>query len=274
MKITRPFTFPNIKPAFEIIKPIKDADGNNINNLGISDRSKIYNLDDIKPSNYLSDIKDVTDQWTHESQGRLYVSGNLTTNHKPAQLARLTLFTFDRDENNRDVSYYDNLEVDHIKPTVPLDNSIYNLRFVTHDENMRNAAESGVMVKKFRKSLIEEICQLITEGHGRAYIAKALNVPPQLVDDVHSGRSHKNISEKYLNKGFEYQNNPRRPRYERLWEANEICKLMEKGYTNSQICWELDVTSGLVTSIAKGISYKDVSCNYDISNYGKGTNNK
>lgn len=272
MKITRPFTFPNVKPAFEFVRPILDADKNIIEGLCISDQSKIYKLEDVQ-NNFLSDCEILNSQLTHMSpEGRYYVNARLFPVRKQNQLARLTLMTFDMAETGRDFSYYNDLEVDHISPAVPLDDSLKNLRFVTHDENMYNAGETGVMIKKYRKPLIEQICQMICDGKDRAEIAESLGVFPQLVDDVHSGRSHKSVSKKYLDKGFSYQHFPRRPREERLKEAHAICKMMSEGYGNKQICKELGVASGLVTSIAKGVSYKDISSQYDLSLYGEKSN--
>lgn len=269
MKISRPFTFPNIKPAFEIVRPLLDKDGNSIDNLCISDRSKIYDYTEVQ-NNYISDCNILNSKYTRTTQeGRIYAKGKLFPTGAQSQLARLTLLTFDMAESGRALSYYDNLEVDHISPARPLDESLYNLRFVDHDTNMDNAGISGAMIKKYRKPLINQICQMICEGKDRAEIAETLNIPPQLVDDIHSGRSHKSVSRNYLDKGFSYQKFPRRPREERLKEAHEICKLMSEGYGNKQICRMLGVASGLVTSIAAGVSYKDVSSQYDLSNYCK-----
>ena len=88
-----------------------------------------------------------------------------------------------------------------------------------------------------------------------------LGINGQLIDDIRAGRSHKDISSKY---GFEYSDKHRKPRNERIIVANEICKMLEQGISNSDICRALGVQSGLVTSIAKGISFKDVSCNYNL----------
>lgn len=271
MEITRPFTFPNIKPAFQIVKPLLDLEGNIIEDLCISDHSNLYNYCEVQNSNFISECSILNKYYTYinDKNGRTYARGKLFPNNKQSQLARLTLLTFDMAETGRPLSYYDNLEVDHISPARPLDESLKNLRFVDHDTNMDNAGLSGVMIKKYKKPLIHQVCQMLCEGKERAEIAKVLNIPPQLVDDIHSGRSHKCVSRQYLDKGFSYQNYPRRPREERLKEAHEICKLMSEGYGNKQICRMLGVASGLVTSIAAGVSYKDVSSQYDLRNYCK-----
>lgn len=263
MKIFRPFTYVNKSPAFEYFKPILDDNGNIVKDLCITDRSNIYSYTQIQ-NNYLNDCTPLNDLFVYKANdSRMYINRDFFR----GQLARLSLLTFEMDRTGNPKSYYDDLELDHISPVLPLDESIYNTRFVDHDTNMRNAADTGVMVKKFNKPLIHKICQAICEGKERAEISKELNIPAQLVDDVHSGRSHRNVSEQYLNKGFEYRNCPRRPREERLKEAHNICKLMQDGYGSAQICKSLGVESGLVSSIAAGISYKDVSCQYNLNNY-------
>ena len=129
------------------------------------------------------------------------------------------------DDHKYPYSYYKNLQLDHIDPRIPVSNCLENVEFVTRDENMRRAGETGVMIKKYQKDLIHQICQMTCDGVSRAEIMEKLHVNGQLVDDVRAGRSHKSVSSQYLDKGFEYKTFDRFYRDDLL---HRICKAIEE----------------------------------------------
>ena len=267
MKKYNPIYYTKDKQVIKQFRPIIDKDGNIVNDLCISEDCNLYNWSDIQ-NNFYSDCRPAEVYVYTDSNGRkisplIEPKGNLIQTCIP--LHRALMILSDTEHPDWEYNDYKNLEVDHINPSIPLNNNIKNLRFVSHDDNMKAAAETGVMIKKYKKPLVESICNAICEGKSRQEIINEFSINGQLIDDIRSGRSHKIISSKYLEKGFQYQNKPRRPRSERLNEAEKICEMLSKGYSNSEICRSLNVASGLVTSVSKGISYRDISKKYGLN---------
>lgn len=267
MKISKPIYYTNDQNPIKQFWPIIDKEGNIYNDLCITDDCKLYYLSDLNNNNYISDCPEANIKIHKDQNGRLsarliYPKGQFKKTNMP--LHRVLMILSDTEHKNWNYEDYKNLEVDHINPSIPVSNNLSNLRFVSHNDNMYAAGENGVMIKKYKKSLIHDICDSICNGESRQEIMKKYNINGQLIDDIKAGRSHKSVSSKYIEKGFRYNNNPRRPREERIKEAENICYMLSKGFSNSEICRSLNVASGLVTSINKGISYKDISKKYGL----------
>lgn len=250
----------NNKPIKPIVffKPIVTDDGKIVKNLAITDECELYDYDELLSGNYLSNLSEKIIP-KKDKNGRLYANAS-QENGKYQHLARVELIAFD--EDRKPISYYKQFQADHIDPSVPLDNSLSNLQWVTPAENMRRAGETGVMIKKYNKQFIHHICQLICDGYSRQEIINMLNINGQLIDDIRSGRSHKSVSCQYLDKGFEYKvfNKDTRREY-----AHKICQLYMKGYKKSEInkmITDLPCKS-LVRSVIEKRSYLDVSSQYD-----------
>ncbi len=258
----------NIVRPLEVVKPIIGLDGEIFRDLCISESGDFYRYSEVQEKEFLSDCDNNPIAVHEDKNGRKYCGVDAIRGEtRNCQVARNLIFAFE--EEHHEFDWYTNMEVDHINPSIPVDNNIQNLRWVSHDDNMRAAAETGVMYKKYNIPLVNEICQMISNGISRAEIMETLGVRGSLIDDIRAGRAYKKVSEKYLDKGFSYRHEPRRPRSERVKEAHEICKLLEKGLRCCEICREVGVPSGLVTSIVNGMSYKDISSQYNISNYRK-----
>ena len=248
MRIIQPIRFNVIKPIrFQV--PILDDYGNPIG-INISDSCKLYYDDGTE--------KEIR----YDSVGR--PMANLKLNEDGVRcypLTRIALMSFT--EEHHPYSYYKDYQVDHIKPTLPLDNHISNLEWVSRAENMRRAGETGVMIKKYRKPLIHKICQMTCDGYSRAEIKDALGVNGQLIDDVRSGRSHKSVSSLYIDRGFKYKE------YDRSIsdkKAEEVCKLLEKGYKTGEIIRELNdpfINHNFVYVVRNRIAHKKVSEKYN-----------
>lgn len=264
-----------IKPLVKI-RPIISPEGEILQDSAISEDCELYKWSDVKQAKFLIDMDHPNIRISSDDRGRLYAPLDpfKTKEEKEKsgikgrqQLARTLLFAFD--DCKYPIEHYKNLEVDHIDPSVPLDNSINNLRWVSHDENMYYAGESGVMIKKYNKNLSNTICQLLVEGKDINDIAKEVGVPRSFVYDIKRGASHKSVSSKYIGKGEfkEYlKAKPKKPREERKKQAEQVCKLLEEGYSEEQVSKITGASTGLIASIIKGASFKDVSCNYHIEN--------
>lgn len=259
----------DIVRPIQFTRPIIDNNGNIINNYLISDNGLIYDKDEYESKMYYSEaipaaeVKYSVDEYNN----RVYVYNVNVEYENPnriSPLPRVMLIAFDEEKHDK-LTYYKNLEANHIDPTKPLNNNLENLEFISHNENMRKAAETGVMIKKYNKELINNICQDIANKVPRQTIMKKYNVNYQLVDDIHAGRSHKCISEKYINKGFVYNAGNK---IESKNKARKVCELLEKGYRNIEIINELksigiNVDYNFIGSIKSHIAHNDISKNYN-----------
>ena len=185
-----------------------------------------------------------------------------------ASPGRIVMMTFNP------INDYKNMEIDH-KDGNPLNNCIENLEWVTHLENMKRAVSKykklekyngiGGFHPKYDNELIHTICNDICNGFTRKQIMKKYNINGQLIDDIRSGRSHKDISEKYIDKGFEYKIINHDERRQRQKLIHKICKLIDKGYSNKDIILKLKLPKNeicLPNDIRKYRIYKYISKEY------------
>lgn len=234
----------SVKPI-EFYKPIKDINGIETKKYYITDQCHVYKQEDLDNCNYLSEIEPVK---VRDVNSRLCAKMPYDVDtYKIQSLPRVLLRTFDDSTQFTD-EFFKNHQANHINPERPLDNSIYNLEWVTPEENMYKAGETGVMVKKYDKSIAHKICQMTCEGKTRLQIRQELGVNGQFIDDVRAGRSHKSVSCQYLDKGFKYKVNDRPEKRER---AEEICKLIVEGYRDCEIVKMLDLPNPCVVGDIK-----------------------
>ena len=234
-----------IKPI-EFYKPIKDINDVETSKFYITDQCNVYYQKDIDEHDYLCESKP---KHVQNHDGRLYGYLPYETDVYMSQpLPRVLLRTFDTEHTVYNEEFFKTHEANHINPDRPLENSIYNLEWVTPEENMYKAGETGVMVKKYDKALIHKICQMICDGYSRQDIKRELFVDVSLIDDIRSGRSHRSVSSQYLDKGFEYNVNDRE---EKRARAEQICKLIVEGYRSCEIVRMLDLPNSLVVSDIK-----------------------
>ena len=164
------------------------------------------------------------------TEGRLYSILNIEGKSRCYSAPRLTLMSFEA--IHMPYRAYDEYEVDHIDPSKPLNNNIKNLEWVSHEENMRRAGETGVMIKKYDKDLVHEICKRLIKGETRKKIVEDLGINKNFVYDIRTGKSHRSVSKLYLDKGFEYH---KENKGERIEVAREVCELIEQGKSNKEI---------------------------------------
>lgn len=258
--------FENKKRPVVFVKPVTNLDGEIIKDLAVTDDARFYNYSEIINWDYLDNLDNASLNIFLDKNNRKFVNINPIKNPGRSQVARIVLHSFDEPKHSEE--FYNTHEVDHINPSIPLSDDLYNLRWVTREENMRNAAITGVMTKKYDISLIDNICELICQGLSNVEISEKLNVDRRLVYDIRSGNSHSCISEKYLDKGFVYNKaKPKRDKKEREKLGIQICEMLQSGKRCCEICEELGIESGLVASVLRGESFKNISCNYDFSNY-------
>lgn len=271
MIIKKAFYFENIIRPIQFTRPILDNNGNNVKGLLISDDCKLYNKEEYNSYQYYKYIPEsdkINIRMVNRgfyNDNRLYVNGlnveyqNLS---KTTSMPRVLLIAFDNDDHDK-LNYYKQFQVNHINPSRPLTNTLENLEWVTPEENMRKAGETGCMVKKYNKELIYNICKDIVNGVGRQELMKKYNVNYQLIDDIRAGRSHKSVSKQFIKDGFKY--NPGN-KIESKRKAKLVCELLEQGYRKSDIVEKLkneNINYQFVTSIKSHVCHNDISKDYN-----------
>ena len=160
------------------------------------------------------------------------------------------------------------LVVDHIDCN-PENNYVTNLDVVTSAENVRRAGINNRFPfgedhhnSKYSDKLVESICKDIAEGSlSRLDMRKKYGINGQLIDDIRSGRSHKKISSKYVDQGFEYSDWDRQSREEK---ARLVCSYREQGYTCSQIVKATGFGHNFVDPVVNKRTFKYISDQYNI----------
>jgi hypothetical protein len=205
MKIYKAVERLDLQRPVQLVRPVTDYNGNIVNNLCISDNCELYDIDEYNSHDYFGDCPQANIKVREDSNGRLYSNINIDPEcpKRTQHLARVMLKAFDEEDHSKE--FYDTVQADHINPSIPVSNQLDNLEWVSPAENMYRAGQRGVMIKKYDKELVGEICQMICDRVPRKEIKETLGVNGQLIDDIRSGRSHKSVSELYLDKGFEYK---------------------------------------------------------------------
>jgi len=80
-------------------------------------------------------------------------------------------------------------------------NSVSNLEWVTHEENIEHAIETGLrdryLPKKLSKKTIHKICKMLEKGKPPSEISKKVGVSRSIVRSIKRGKSWKHISKLY-----------------------------------------------------------------------------
>ena len=256
--------FPYVEKPIKFVKPIVDELGEPVRNMYISDDCELYDIDEWESHEYFGDCPQADIRINIDNHGRKYAAINDNSkNHKRTQhLARIARRAFDEPKHSEE--FYKTHQVDHINPSIPVSNNINNLEWVTPQENMYRAGKTGVMQKVYTKEQICEICERLIAGERRIDIARAMNVDIHLLDDITIGKSHRSITEQYLDKGFKYRTKRDKEKMDGI--AEEICKeiVSNPSLRNSQIARKLNCDQRMVGGIRSGFIYKHISKKYGL----------
>ena len=160
------------------------------------------------------------------------------------------------------------LVVDHLDCN-PRNNHVSNLDVVTQEENMRRAGINNLLPfgedhhnSKYSDKLVESICKDIAEvSLSRMDMRKKYGINGSLIDDIRSGRSHKKISSKYVDQGFEYSDWDRPSREEK---ARILCSYREQGYGIYKISKLTGFGYNFVYPVVNKVTFKYISDQYNI----------
>lgn len=175
------------------------------------------------------------------------------------RIHRLVAESFIPNPNNK-------LEVNHIDGD-KTNNNVFNLEWVTAEENKRHAKENDLIRKennhpmnKLNKDVIENICLLLEKNeYSIPKIASMNNVSSGLVNGIYRGKLWKSISKKYNINNYHVRNKPKIDD-EKL--INKICYLLES-HTPSEVSKILNIPYYVVKDIKNRRTYIDISKKYN-----------
>lgn len=189
---------------------------------------------------------------------------------------RLVMMTFNPIDN---CELY---EVNHIDG-VKTNNQLWNLEWVTHDQNMKHASRTGLFVTKGENrdntkltiDQVRSICEKISDGKSPTQIANEMNIKDcsieKIVMNIIGGYSWKHIS-----KDYDFSNAYKKPSIFTDEQIHLICKYFEQNGNNAssrEILNYLGITpkdykdfrnyGTAITSIRKKKYYKDICNQYN-----------
>lgn len=166
-------------------------------------------------------------------------------------------------------------QVNH-KNTVKSDNHVWNLEWVTGDENMRHARRNNLCwvyagedcpASTHTNDDIKHVCELLTQNIAVKDISNKTGIPNYIVSDILNGKKWKSISANYDFTNYAYGRD--------VEKIHKICKLIEDGkYTQAEIANIVGCNFRLVHSILTGHSDREISKYYDFSKYTKSRQDK
>ena len=250
----------------EVFKPILNKDGSKTK-YSISNFGNIYNHESDKlVSPYIATKWYLSSSYWNKSRQcpknkyRACVTLTFDDWSYKGAVARLELMTFHPLDN------YDNMECDHINDD-PRDDRLENLQWITSvDNKIKSATNRNRGYTDYSEDTVRRVIELIIVGKGSGEIAKELNVNPRLVNDIQAGRSHKDISKQYLDKGFEYRRQTSEQMFDRQQLVRQICEYIDFGMSNSEIRMTLNLPKNdacLPNDIRKLKIYRHISKDYN-----------
>lgn len=163
------------------------------------------------------------------------------------------------------------------------DNHYWNLEWCTPEENIKHSYEMNLRHYKkgsevptsFHTELeVHEVCKLLEDNLSFKDIADITGFTKEMIRAIYNKRTWKHISKNYDFSNYNFGKN----KSEELTKLENIkiaCKMLESNkFTIKKIS---DITSlgyGILIKLKNGEIYKDISKNYNISNYTNKSKNK
>lgn len=127
-----------------------------------------------------------------------------------------------------------------------------NFSIVSKDYNMPETR------KNISRDMIIKICDEINNGKTNVQIAAELGVTTDIVSNIRCGNTWTDITEDRIEYSQYYKTNS---------EIHRICKMLEDGYSLTQIMKATGAAKGTIIGIKKGRIHTDISREYDIPVY-------
>ena len=165
---------------------------------------------------------------------------------KPFQVHRIVAMTFiPNPENKPQVNHIDGCKTN---------NHVYNLEWVTNDENRNHAIINDLLHSTLTKKNVRDICEVLSSGnYTYDSLSKKYNCAPETIRAILIGKTWKRISSGYV---FKLKR--------RLDEkdAHQACKFLEEGYSPEEIGKILNCSKEVIKRIKYRKNWKNISKNY------------
>lgn len=249
-----------IRKPFIEIKPVLNDDKSHTGYF-ITEDCKLYNGKDWENNIPFLDSEKNLSFYSIDNRPFGYIKkeeGDITTK-KCYSLTRVVLQTFD-DEFHPE-SYYRGLVADHKKSSIPLDNNKNNLQWLTHGDNHAKGNDLRPSQRHRNENNAKIVCELLSKGKSRKEIMQELEVTGQFIDDIKTGRTYRQISEKYTDKGFTYKTFDKE---DQISKVISVCELLEAG---ERICNIIKIVKNInynfVSAIKMRKTFTEISKNYN-----------
>ena len=126
----------------------------------------------------------------------------------------------------------------------PTNNSLDNLRYDTHESNVKDALKHGKYHRKATESQVLEIRQRRNTGETNVSIAKNYDLCIGTIQDINSGKTHKHIGGP-LTSGYHYKLSN--------VQIKEMRLLKQKGLSHSELANEFGVDQSFVSLVVRGL---------------------
>lgn len=160
--------------------------------------------------------------------------------------------------HNGVVPGYTELQVNH-KNGNKMDNSMWNLEWMTASDNMYHAFNTGLAHGK--RTLTNEQAQIVARrlsfGDSNADIARDTGINPNIISSIKKGESYKDITKFYPMP--ELRDNAKAKEDDQI---HQICKLRQDGLGPSAIAKQTEAPIYVVKDVIYGRNYTDISSQY------------
>lgn len=132
-------------------------------------------------------------------------------------------------------------------------NTIENLEWVTNRQNGKHEVANDLCHSKLTKEQVKDICELLMENQlTYDQIGKLYNVEGSMISSIYRKESWKRIVKDYK---F-----PKKRDFVNKNTVRKMCRLIAKGYTDSEISEMCGTYRSYVNSLRRGKIHKSITC--------------
>jgi len=146
-----------------------------------------------------------------------------------------------------------------------LNNAVNNLEWVTHQENMNHAKETGLVLSlennpraTFNNEQIHEVCRLLEQGYRNCDLADIFGVEKHIISSIRYGLTFSGISKNYKI--------PKRSLTHSAETIEWLCERIEEGLTQGEILkltTNPKINKWLIQDLRQKRAYTDICNKYN-----------